>query len=281
MARKFDVSAPQNGRLVLPKALAMDVLMSGLTAPGMRAALVLAGHAAADGRIDMLKPQLEKLSGTRIDNGHRFVDRLGEAVIDIPGSGDPEVGHDAFSDLLYTPGIEKRLAGVITGQLSGAFLSAISAARRSGQVVLDLDVLRHLDTVAGILIYLRVQLERARAPGHSVLKLRLKDADAFAWFGQYCRQASTGRTNAAGEVFRSVSLGRIHRALIDPGIRDLAAAVDDLDIDAIAGIPETAVRGKAWSHVDIMVRKLRRVATISELDAAGRQQTAYEARKKA
>lgn len=281
MARKFDMSSPTNARLVLPRGLAVGVIMSGLTAPSMRAALVLAGYAKEDGRVDMLKPELERLSGTRIDNGHKFLERILQSVIDIPGSDEAEIGEPVFDELTYSPGIEKRLAGVVHGQLSGSFRTAISRMTRTGTVTLDIDVLRHLDTIAGILIYLRIALEQAARPAASVLKIRLRDTDAYSWFGQYCQQASTGTVNAAGDQIRSVSLGRIHRHLIAPGIKDLAAAVDDLDLDAIAGIPEEAVRGRAWSHVDIVARKLRRMPTIGELDAAGKQRIAYHERKKA
>ncbi|MGV8953118.1 MAG: hypothetical protein ACOH2M_18615 [Cypionkella sp.] len=265
MARKFDTSVPTNSKLVLPRALADGVLLSGLTAPAMRAALVLVGYAGDSGRIDMLKPELERLAGVRIDNGQKFVDRIQQSAIDVPESDEVEIGEPVFDDLTYTPGTEKRLAGIVRGQLSGSFRTAIGRMSRTGMVTLDIDVLRHLDTTAGILIYLRIALERAANPGKSVLKMRLRDVDAFGWFGQYCRQASTGRVNVGGDVFRSVSLGRIHRHLIAPGILDLAAAVDDFEVDAVTAVPEQAVRGRAWSHVDVLVRKLITAPTVAQM----------------
>lgn len=59
-----------------------------------------------------------RMYNTRIDNGQRFIERILGSVIDIPGSEEAEVGEPVFDDLTYIPGIEKRLAGVVHGQLS-------------------------------------------------------------------------------------------------------------------------------------------------------------------
>jgi|GEM_PF-3158774 len=261
-------STPSATAITLRLALASGVLLSGLTAPSMRAALVLMSRASEVGHIDMLKPELERLAGLRLDNANKLIERLLTSAIDIPAGDDPDNGEPVFDELSYTPGIEKRFAGVITGHLSPAFRSAVGSMRRAGTMQIEIDVLRRLTTIPGIIMYLRLQAERQRSPRESVFRIRLRDTDAFGWFGQYCRQASTGRKNAAGDEFRSISLGRIFRHLIEPGIRDLGDALNDMDIDAVAGIPEAAVRGRAWSHVDIVARRLKRV---SIKDLADRQ----------
>lgn len=91
--RVLDVSA----------ALAQGVLPTGLTAPAFRAFLVLLASADGSGQIDILKPELERLSGNRMDNAHRFLDRLRDALIDAQGV-EPAPW---FSNLDYTPGVEK------------------------------------------------------------------------------------------------------------------------------------------------------------------------------
>lgn len=272
VARTIDTSRPTGTTLTLPAALAQGVILAGLTAPSMRVALVLIANASSAGRIDMLKPEVEKLAGVRMDNANRMIERLLQSVIDIPYSEEPEVGEPVFDELIYTPGIEKRFAGVIIGTLSGSFRTAVGRMTRTGTVMLDIDVLRRLSTVPGIVLYIRLQLERSKAPKEAVIRFRLKDADGFAMFGQYCRQASTGRVSADGESFRSISLGRIARHLIEPAVRDLGDASQDIEINAVAGIPEQAVRGKAWSHVDIVARRLKRVSLKEFVDRQDEKQ---------
>lgn len=275
MGRQLDFSAPTNSRLSLPRALSTGLIMLDLSAASMRAALVLIANARSDGSIDMLKPELERLAALRIDNGHRFLTPIFESRIDIPSDRDSEgVGDSVFESLDYVPGEQKRLAGIIRGQLSLSFRRAISMPTFHGKLDLDLDVLRRLGTVPGILIYLKIAALLGQTSA-SVHRIRLKTDDAMAMFGNYVGQAATRTVNAAGEESMNVSLGRIHRHLIAPGVRDLAGALEDYDVEAIAAVPETPLPGRAWSHVDVMVRRLKRVGTIKELSENQRQRAAY------
>lgn len=275
MGRQLDFSAPTNGRLSLPRALSAGLIMLDLSAASMRAALVLIANARADGSVDMLKPEVERLAAVRIDNGHKFLAPIFESRIDIPGERENDaVGESVFESLNYVPGEQKRLAGIIRGQLSLSFRRAIAMPSFHGKVDLDLDVLRRLTTVPGILMYLRIASMLGQS-SNSVHRMTLKTDDAMWLFGNYIGQAATRTVNAAGEESMNVSLGRIHRHLIAPGVRDLAGALEDYDVDAIVAVPETPLPGRAWSHVDVMVRRLKRVGTIKELSESQRQRAAY------
>lgn len=276
MGRQLDFSAPTNGRLSLPRALSAGLIMLDLSAASMRAALVLIANARADGSVDMLKPELERLAAVRIDNGHRFLTPIFESRIDIPADRDSEgVGDSVFESLDYVPGQQKRLAGIVRGQLSLSFRRAIAQPSFHGRVDLDLDVHRRLSTVPGILMYLKIAGMLGLQQSASVHRMRLKVDNAMELFGNYIGQAATRTVNAAGEESMNVSLGRIHRHLIAPGVRDLADALEDYDVDAIVAVPERPLPGRAWSHVDVMVRRLKRLGTIKELSESQRQRAAY------
>jgi hypothetical protein len=277
MGRKLDFSAPTNAVLSLPQGLAEGIILSDLSAPAMRATLVLIAAAKADGSINLLKPDLEMIAAVRIDNGHRFLDALTESCLDMPADQEHvSYGDAVFKSLDYQPGEQKRFAGIIRGQLSDSFRGAVSEPRWQGRIEIDLDVLRRLTTVPGILMYLKIAGMLARNPSQSVHRMRLKINDAMALFCNYGGQAATKTRNAAGEFSLNISLGRIHRHLITPALIDLGNALEDFDVDAVVAMPENPAPGRAWSHIDIMVRRLIRLGTLSDLNERQRQRGAYK-----
>lgn len=253
----------------LPIALATGLVLEGLTAPAMRMALVLISTSGRSGGVDMLKPELERLAGVRLDNADRSLDRLRHAT----------VGDDAvFAELEYTPGIQKRLAGVIRGRLSPGLLAELSHPRHGGRSVkIDVDELRACSSVPGILLLLRLAVERQRDVDR--VQLRLRDVDALGIFGAYIDRAGRTRTSANGDEERSTSLSRIYAELIEPAIRDLWPALQGWTLDAVPGVPAAHARGKGWSHIDVTMTRLQKRPSIKELAAAERDKAAYQLRK--
>ncbi len=193
-----------NLTLDVSAAFSEGVLPTGLTAPAFRAFVVLISSADGSGQIDILKPELERLSGNRIDNAHRFLDRLRDSMIDAPDT-EPAPW---FSDLTYTPGVEKRLAGVINGELSPAARSLLASPRYQGLVSLQVDELRRLSTVLGIILYLRCQAILAGKPNAREIVQRWDDEELLEVFGQYAASARSVRKLKNGEASVTVSLAQ-------------------------------------------------------------------------
>lgn len=253
----------------LPIALASGLVLDGMTAPAMRMALALISTAGRSGGIDMLKPELERLAGVRLDNADRSLDRLRHAT-----AGDDPV----FGELEYTPGVQKRLAGVIRGRVSPGLLAELSHPRHGGKSVkIDVDELRACSSVPGILLLLRLAVERQREVDR--VQLRLRDVDALEIFGAYIDRAGRTRSKANGEQERSTSLSRIYAELIEPAIRDLWPALQGWTIDAVPGVPAAHSRGKAWSHIDVTMSRLQKRPSIKELAAMEKDRAAYQLRK--
>jgi hypothetical protein len=259
--RSLDVSA----------ALAQGVLPTGLTAPAFRAFLVLLASADGSGQIDILKPELERLSGNRMDNAHRFLDRLRDALIDAQGV-EPAPW---FNSLVYTPGVEKRLAGVIRGELSPAARALLASPRYQGQVQLQVDELRRLSTVPGVILYLRCQAILAAKPSAREIVQRWNDDELLEVFGQYAASARSVRKLGSGETSVTVSLSRMTAALLRPGADDLRAALDTFTAAVIEGKPLGAGRGKAWSHVDLVLQRLSPRPKLMDLIAAQNERIRY------
>lgn len=259
--------------LSLPLAFASGLALGGLTAPAYRAALVLLSKAGADGSFDILKPDLERLAGLRLDNADRFLERIRDSHIAVPDTVAP-----AFDSIEYIPGVQRRLAGVVRGRLSPEIMHEIIKQRWSGQrLTLDAAELAKLSTIPGIIIWLRLAAERHAVDGDDV-RLRLNEHDAVSMFGSYAgRAAITRRTKSEGE-FQWTSLSRLYEQLIAPGIKDLWNAVDGHVVDARPAAPARG-KGRAWAYVEITSSKLKPMTSLRELGQQSAERLRWEQRK--
>lgn len=259
--------------IAAPLALCHGRILAGLTAPAYRAALVLISHAKPNGIFDITKPELEALAGLRLDAADRFLERLRDSQLACEGNASP-----AFAEIVYVPGIQQRLAGIIKGRLSPEMLDEISSLRWSGQrLQLDAGELAKLTTVPGILLWLRLAIERQTATD-STFSLRLRDEGAASIFGPYTARAAINRKTKSEGEFKWTSLSRIYEQLIEPGVRDLWTAIDGYVVDARPAVPERG-RGRAWSHVEITMAKLRPMPSLRELNEAAARKAEYDATK--
>lgn len=255
----------------LPAALCDGLILGGLTAPSMRLALVLIATATGGpGAFDILKPELERRSGVRLDNAHRSLERVRDATL-------PD-GQRAFDEISYHPGAQKRLAGIVRGLLSGPLLNAIADPRYAGRTVeIDLKELRDCGTVPGILLLLKLAPERQGRANE--IRLRLVDRDCAQLFGSYLDRAGVDAIDADGVVSRSTSLSRIYADLVTPAVTDLWSALDGYTIDAVPSVPVVQRRGRAWSHIDVVVTRLERRRSVRELMGDIADHRRYKARK--
>lgn len=261
--------------LRIPRALAHGLLASGLTAPGLRAFIVMMSTMSSSGSIDILKPSLERNSGTRIDNAHRFLDALRNSRIDIPVGDDPSVGEAWFDLIDYTPGAQKQSAGVIRGQLSSAAMAALSHPERGGMIDLSAAELGRLSTVPGILLYLRLRSEWGQHPSALEITSRFTVEDAYGLMGEYCRAARSVTKNADGETSETLSISRVTATLLKPAVADVARAMDDMAIGLHVAKPKDAGRGKRWRHVDIVSGRLVQRPSLRELAVTTRAAEEY------
>ncbi|QYO78391.1 hypothetical protein [Devosia salina] len=257
----------------VPLALASGRMLTGLTAPAYRAALVLISRAGNGSSFSITKPELEQLAGLRLDNADRLLERLRSSTLAVDGVAVP-----AFDSIEYTPGVQKRLAGIISGTISPEFMDEISRLQWRGQKVsLDTGELVKLTTVPGILLWLRLAIER-QSGSNEDFRLRLTDMDAVAIFGPYAQRAAIKRTTKSEGTFQWTSLSRIHEQLIAPAVKDLWTAIDGQVVDARPAVPERG-RGRAWSYVEISMSKLRAVPSLRELNEAMKAKAEYDERK--
>lgn len=133
--------APATGAVLrIPAALEHGVLPTGLTAPALRAFIVLIGHAADDGAVDILKPMLVDWSGTRIDAMHRFLEPLRSTVIDVAERHNAD-GENWFSELSYIPGERTKYAGIVKGTVSTTARAVLAETGRHGTISIAIDEL--------------------------------------------------------------------------------------------------------------------------------------------
>lgn len=262
-----------NASISGPFGLAEGIILAGPTAPAYRAAVVLISRANSSGVFDITKPELEKLAGLRLDATDRFLERL--RVSQVACTGDIAV---AFDEIEYVPGVQNRLAGIIRGRLSPALLMELHSPRWSGRRLdLNASELSKLTTVPGILLWLRLAVERQGA-ATSDFRLRLREEEAAALFGPYIGRAAIKRRTKSDGEFQWTSLSRIYEQLIAPAVKDLWSAIDGHVVDARPGAVERG-HGKAWSHVEITMQRLAPMPSLRELNMQEIERQDYAVRK--
>ena len=265
MTARADHDRPTGLNFRAFRGLAMGVLPSGLTAPMLRVFAVMLSHVGKDGVIDILKPHLEEQASVRIDAGHRFVEPLRTTLIDIPA--EPKLsGAPWFDSIEFVPGERKKLAGRFVAQLSPEAMAVVADLRWSGSVPVPIAEFRRLSTVPGILLYLRCKALIAASPKATEHTIRWAVEDVFGALGQYCQAAKTKKVLASGDVSESISLSRVTRVLLEPGVVDIQRSVDDLLIGIDEVKPAEAGRGRAWRRVDIVFGPRPKRATLKELN---------------
>ena len=259
---------PATSRTIhLPVALGAGALPTGLPAPAYCAFVMLASLANDGGYVNILKPEFERLTGTRIDNANKFLEPLRNSVIDIPGIEDAYNGELWFDDIRYVPGEQKRLAGIVHAQLSEAGRSVLRSLRWPGTFPIAVDEFRRLSTAVGIIVYLRCRRLLHAAGKATEIVERFDDETLVRVFGQYARAAVSSKRNAAGEVSQTLSLSRMTEVLLEPAIHDVRAHADDIILAIDAAKPEGGGRGRRWSHVDLVIAPRPKRRTLRELDA--------------
>lgn len=263
--------------LQVPRALAHGVLPAGLTAPALRAFVIMLAHAGPDGTIDLLKPALVDQSGTRIDAASRFLEPLRSTTIAI-AMGNAADGEHWFDEIRYRPGERTKFAGVIAAQLSPAARTIMAQPDLVGTIEIQVDEFRRLTTVPGVLLYLRLRDELARAPKAKAVTMRAVVEDLHGLFGVYCAAAASKRVNADGDLELTLGLSRVTATLLVPAVADLAKAMDTVGVDLIEGKAEGAGRGVRWRHVDIVAERLAPRKTMVVIGAAEKERKAHAAR---
>lgn len=259
---------PTTGRTIsVPVALGAGALPTGLPAPAYRAFVMLASLANDGGYVNILKPELERLTGTRIDNANRFLEPIRDSLIDLPGLDDVAVGEPWFDEIDYVPEEQKRLAGVITAQLSPAGRSVQRSLRWPGNFPIAADEFRRLSTATGIIVYLRCRRIIAGVGKVSEIVERFDDETLFSVFGQYAKAAVSSKRNAAGDIVQTLSLSRMTEVLLEPGVADVRAHADDIILAIDVAKPGSGGRGRRWSHVDLVIAPRPKRRTLRELDA--------------
>lgn len=271
MLARAEILPPTTETIRVPAALARGILASGLTAPAMRAFVVLLGHADPSGKIDIIKPKLAEQAGVRLDNAHRFLEPLRESMIDINADCIDGEGH-WFDDLTYEPGRRSATAGVIRGQISGAALAVLSHPDLGGEIPLLVAELRRLGTVPGILMYLHARALIGKSPKSNALTLRFDEAALGVLLGEYRRSAVSKTKLANGETSTTVSISRIAATLLSPGVDDLASAVDDFAVGMREG---RLARSNRWKHVDVELQRLAPKKSLREMLRADRKKEDY------
>jgi len=252
---------------MVPMALTNGVLPTGLPAPAFRAFVMLVSLANDNGFVDILKPELERLISTRIDNATRFLEPLRESVIDMPGIDHDSVGEPWFESVEYLPGEQKRLAGVIRLQLSGAARSVLASIAYPGTVAIAADEFRRLSTVPGIIVYLRCRRLISAVGKAAEIQERFDDAGLFQLFGQYSAAAVSNKRKADGEIGQTLSISRMTDTLLEPAVQDVRRHVDDVVVVLSEGRPEGGGRGRRWSHVDLLIAPRPKRLSVRDIDA--------------
>lgn len=217
------------------------------------------------GYVDQLKPEIEKLIATRVDNASAFLDPLRHSIIDLPGIDHDAAGEPWFETVEYTPGVQKRLAGVVRARLSSAARSVLSDLMFTGTVAIAADEFRRLSTVCGIIVYLRCRKLLKDGGIAKEVSQRFDDKGLFGLFGQYAKAAVSRKRNVAGDIVQTLSLSRMTDVLLEPAVLDVRRNVDDVIVAIAAG--RAGDGGGRWTHVDLGVAPRPQRMTLRELDA--------------
>lgn len=236
---------PSEVTLNVPLAVASDIDLADLTAPSARLAIALISIADKSGRIDVLKRDLERVVGVRLDNASRLLE---------------PVMHRFLADVTYVRGEQGKTAGIITGRLSGELTYGLVGQSAGRTVQITADELRDYRSSAAITFRLRVGAAFAD-PATRVARWRITAEKAAQFFGPTVSSvAALKRDNAAGEKVTSISLARAGKSIIMPAISDLNERAEGIRVTAKALLDgDDTLQRRRWIAIDVEARRYERV----------------------
>ncbi|WP_417584365.1 hypothetical protein [Pelagibacterium sp.] len=261
---------PTDAVIDIPLPLAQTLYPSGLSAPQMRAMIVLLSRVNADGYFEILKPQLEEAADLRIDNATRFLMPLFESL--VGNIAEPDLW---FDDLQYIPGIRRTTAGVIKGKLSPAGGYHMQLDR--GFVPIRVEEFRSYSSVHAILLRLRLGAWFHLNPGMKQMKIRMTAEDVHDMFGDYCRAARRERPDGDYEI----TLGRLLASVLTPGAEQINAISDEFSVGLSAKRKASGAVGRALEFVEISANRLEDRATLKDLVKATRYRERMQRHRRA
>lgn len=260
---KTDRFPPSGLLLRLPVFAAEHLVLSDLTAPQWRLALVLACLAHTHGNSHTIeKPKLEQLSGVTLNTTIKLLQPLTETQIDLPGH---ELdGYPVFETIKYDPGVRGKSVGKIQATLSVA-MGHFLAIGRNRSVSVPADELRLYGSVSSIILRLRFAAALEMEKGAKGAHLRIEPADLSAIFGSYGRVAVIKRPSiVTGEIVEHASLSRAGAVLIDPAVAEINANSRALRLKSL-----TILQGRKWASIDIEAARLVTKPSSSKLTGFG------------
>lgn len=246
---------PTDAIINVPYLLAAEHHLTDLTAPAMRAAIVLISRADIDGRFSITKPELEAAAELRLDNTLRFLDPLRGAAI----WGYDE--HLYFEDIQYKPGVRKRLPGIISGSISA--MARMLLGRRPITVPIRVDELRAYPSVPAIILRLHLGSHFHEHPADVSVDKRYKDVDVHQLFGGYCKAARIKRADGSFDI----TLGRLSKSLLEPAATQINGICREFTV-SLEKVPALKGVGRAIEYLDVKAVKLGKPVTIVDLQKA-------------
>lgn len=245
-----DRFAPSQSVLRLPVFAAENLVMTEMTGPQWRLALVLISAAHANGNSYIIeKPRLEQLSGVTLNTVNKLLAPVSQSRIDL--SGHELDGYDVFDSIEYDPGVRGKLVGQIRVTLSVA-MGQFLASGRNRSVSIPADELRLYGSVSSIILRMRFAAAFEMEKGAKGAHLRIGPEDVSGIFGSYGRVAVIKRpSTVTGEIVEHVSLSRAGAVLVDPAIKEINANSRALRLKSL-----TIQQGRKWASIDIEAARL-------------------------
>ena len=236
---------PSEVTLNVPLAVASDIDLADLTAPSARLAIALISIADKSGRIDVLKRDLERVVGVRLDNASRLLE---------------PVMHRFLADVTYVRGEQGKTAGIITGRLSGELTYGLVGQSAGRTLPIAADELRDYRSSAAITFRLRLAAAFAD-PATRVARWRITAENATQCFGSTVSSvAALTRDNSAGETVTSISLARAGKSVTLPAISDVNERAENLRVSASMLLDgDESMQRRRWIAIDVEARRYQKL----------------------
>jgi hypothetical protein len=247
--------------LKIPLMVAQSLVAPGLTASSLRMLIVLIALGGRDGQVRIDKPRFERLLGIRLDNAAVAMAPLERATIEMAEDPGNNVAGPALSSLSYTPGVQKRLSGIIEAQTNDWSIGALVGMSRNQLVEIPADEFRNYRSVSGILMRLRIAAAFS-SPDAKVASWRLDHTGLANMFGSHASAAALTRTSAkTGTKTEILSLARAGQVIVIPAAEELKRYCRDVSVTAhvmLGGNEGDAKR--PWLAIDVKATKRKRVS---------------------
>lgn len=107
--------------------------------------------------------------------------------------------------------------------------------------------------------------------------MRFDELGLQSLLGDYRRGAASKTKPVNGDVSTTVSISRIAATLLQPGIADVAQAINGFMIGMIEG---RLASSKRWKHIDIELQRLAPRKTLADIVRSDNQRKDYQAARK-